>query len=628
MFDFVHKKQRIVQIILALALLPFLFWGLESYQGSDGGDHVAQAAGEKISREEFAQALRNQQENLRATMGENVNDTMLDSPEVRSAVLEGLIQQRLLRHEASRVGLIVPDSQLVEMIQNISAFQEDGKFSKQRYEELLRGQGMNPRTFEARVRQELMRQQLIAPYSENGFISHSVAERVIRLSEEKREISLAEIQPEQFLRQIKPDDAAIKTYYDTHQAEFQLPEQVRVEYLVVSLDELIKQSHVSDEEATRYFNEHRDEFGQQEERQASHILISAPATASDAEKQAARAKAEQLLLEVRKAPQRFADLAKEHSQDPGSAAKGGDLGFFARNMMVKTFEDAVFEMKLDEISDVIETEHGFHIIKLAGIKGAKPVDLDEVRGRVEQEVKRQKAEKMFGEMAEDFGNTVYEQSDSLQPASEKFNLPIQQSDWIPKNGGKPPYFTDERLLQAIFSDDAVKDKRNTEAIEVSPNTLVSARVLGHRPATTPPVTELRDKIAETIARQEAAKAAINEGREKLARLQDGKDAMVKWSASRQISRKNPQGLDNETVRAIFKTETAKLPSYTGLANSQGGFTLIRVEQVIEPEPADMAETKAFAGQLQQLLAQQELSSYLAEVRKRYDVSVSGENLEK
>ena len=236
MFDFVHRKRRIVQIIMGLAVLPFLFWGLESYQSNDGEDFVAVAAGEKIQRQEFDQAMRNQQESMRATLGENFKDSMLDRPEVRSAVLEGLIQQRLLKHEASDAGLAVLDQQLVEMIQNISAFQEDGKFSKQRYEELLRGQGMTPRTFEARVRQELMRQQLVAPYNENGFVSDTVAEKLIRLSEEQREISLVQILPAEFLPHVKPDDAAIKAYYDTHQAEFQLPEQVQVEYVVLSLE--------------------------------------------------------------------------------------------------------------------------------------------------------------------------------------------------------------------------------------------------------------------------------------------------------------------------------------------------------------------------------------------------------
>lgn len=181
---------------------------------------------------------------------------------------------------------------------------------------------------------------------------------------------------------------------------------------------------------------------------------------------------------------------------------------------------------------------------------------------------------------------------------------------------------------AIFSDDAIKDKRNTEAVEVSPNTLVSARVLEYKPATTPSLAELRDKIADRVAREEASKAALSEGKEKLAELQKGKDEVVKWGASQQVSRKEPQGLDNETVQAVFKAEATGLPSYYGLPNSQGGFTLIRVERVIERGQPDPAEQKAFTGQLQQLLAQEELSSYLESIKKRYDVSVRNENIEK
>ncbi len=627
MFDFVHKKKRIVQVILALAALPFLFWGIESYNSSDGEDYVALAAGEKVHRQELDQALRNQQESMRATMGENFNDAMLDNPELRSAVLEGLIQQRLLKHEATRVGLAVPDSQLVQVIQDIPAFQQDGKFSKQRYEELLRDQGMSPRTFEARVRQEMERQQLIDAYSGSSLIPIAVAERVMRLGSEKREISLVQIQPEQFLSQIKPDDAAIKSYYDRHQAEFQLPEQVRVEYLVLSVDDLAKQLEVSADEALKYFEEHRGEFGQPEERRASHILISASATASNEEKGVARARAEQLLAQIKQAPQRFAELARQHSQDPGSAANGGDLGFFARNMMVKAFEDAVFQMKPEEISDLVETDHGFHIIQLSAIKSAKLVSFDEVRSQVQQEVKKEKAAKTFGEMAEGFSNTVYEQSDSLQPAAEKFGLTLQRSDRIARNAGEAP-FNDGKLLRAIFSEDAIKNKRNTEAIEVTPNTLVSARVLDHKPAAMPSITALKDKITGLVARQQAAEAAMKTGKEKLAQLQEGKNAIVAWDTPKQVSRKDPQGLDSEMLRAVFKTDVAALPSYTGTDNSQGGFTLIRVSRVIEPLPAEVPEREAFTRQLQQMLTQEELSSYLAGVRKRYDVTVRNEGLEK
>ncbi len=628
MFDFVNKKKRIVQIVLAVATLPFLFWGIESYRTGEGEDFVARVSGENISRQEFDQAFREQQDSMRATMGENFDADLLNRPEMRAAVLDGLVQQRLLKHESQRVGLAIPDAQLVEMIRNISAFQEDGDFSKERYEELLRGQGMSPRMFEARVRQELMRQQLVAPFGEIGFISDSVAERLMRLSGEKREASFIEILPEQFASRIQPDDAAIQTYYDSHQAEFQLPEQVRVEYAVLSMDDLASQSGVSAEEARNYFEAHKEEFGQPEERRASHILISVPADAPDAQKNEARTRAQQLLQQIKQNPGSFADLAKQHSQDPGSAANGGDLGFFARNTMVKRFEDAVFQMKPGEISDVIETDFGFHIVRLDAIKEGKPVDFGEVRNQVEQEVRREKAAQSFGEAADGFSNTVYEQSDSLKPVAEKYGLTIRQSDWIGRDGGEPTYFTNERLLQAVFSEDAIRDKRNTEAVEVSPNTLVSARVLDYRPARTPSVGELKDRIAGLIIREQASKAAIKEGKDKLAQLQEGKSGIVQWGSALLVSRREPQGLDGETMQAVFRTDVHHLPSYSGVPNSQGGYTLIRVNGVIEPPKPGADQLKAFARQLQEMIAQEEFSAYLAEIRKRYDVSVKNPNPEK
>lgn len=615
MFDFVHKKKGVVQFILVLATLPFLFWGVESYR-SDGEDQIALVAGEKIQRQELDQAMRNQQESMRGT-GEDAPD----SPEVRSAVLDRLIQQRLLKQEAARIGLTVLDPQLVEVIQGIGAFQQDGAFSNKRYEELLREQGMTPLMFEARVRQEMQQQQLIDAYTRNGFVPDAVAERVMRLSEEQREVSLIQIRPEQFLAQMRPDDTAIKSYYERHQAEFQVPEQVRVEYLVLSLDELAKQIQVNADETRKYFEEHKDGFGQPEERQASHILISVPATASDADKAAARAKAEQLLAQVKQTPQSFADLAKQHSQDPGSAAKGGDLGFFGRGMMVKTFEDAVFQMRPEEIRGPIQTDFGFHIIKLSAIKAGKAVNFDEVKTQVEQELKKQKAEKTFGEMAEGFGNMVYEQSDSLQPAAEKFKLSIRQSDWVSRKGGELPYLTNGRLLQAIFSEDAIKNKRNTEVVEVTPNTLVVARVLNHRPAAMRSMAAAKDEITMLVIRQQAAEAAVKEGREKLARLQKGENSMVAWGPVQQVSRQSPQGMDNETLRAIFKAGSTGLPSYTGVVNPQGGFTLLRISRVTEPVPADGAKRKAFGMQLQQLLTQEELAVTLAGIRQRSDVTI-------
>ena len=627
MFDFVHKRKRTVQVIMVIATLPFLFWGIDSYRNTSGEDYVALVSGEKIHRQEFDQALRTQQETMRETMGDSFNVTMLDDPEIRYSILEGLIQQRLLYREAARIGLAVLDSQLRKEIKDISVFQQDGKFSNQLYEELLRNQGMDAVMFESRVRQDMMRQQVVDAYTKNGFISDTVAKSIIRLSEEKREISLVQIQPEQFLSQIKPNNAAIKSYYDSHQAEFRQPEQVKVEYLVLSVDDLAKKVQVSADETIRYFDEHKAEFGQMEERRASHILLIAPTTASDTDKAAARAKAEELLSQIKQAPQSFADLARKYSQDAGTADKGGDLGFLGRGELVKAFEDEIFQMELEEVSGPVQTEFGFHIIKLSAIKAGKIVNFDEVKDQVEEKLRKQKSGKEFGEMAEEFRNMVYEQSDSLQPAAEYFRLPIQKSGWVSRKEGKPSYFTNGKLLQAVFSEDSIENKRNTETIEVTQDTLISARVLDHRPAAMRSINVVREEITKLVARHQATDRAVKEGREKLERLLKGEKNVVKWSPTQQVSRNEPQGLDYEILRSIFMIQLTKLPAYTGIVNSQGGFSLIRISDVTEAEPPDEQKIKTFSRQLQQLFAQEELSAYLAAIKQRYDVTVMKERIE-
>ena len=626
MFDFVNRKKHVVQVIMGLAVLPFLFWGVESYRDKGGEGYVAVVDGEEIPRREYEQALRDHHERMRAMLGANFDSAMLDTFEVRNSVLERLIQQRLLHREAVNNGFIVLDSELVKTIREIPAFQRDNKFSKQQYEELLRNQGLTPVMFESRVRQELLLQQLLDGYSENAFVPKMVAERVQYLSEVQREISQLQINPEQYLSQVIPADADIAAYYERHKADFNLPERARIEYLVLSLDAVAKNEAVSDEAVKTYFAEHQDEFGQSEKRKASHILISVPPDASDDVKQAARDRAEGILEQVRQSPEKFAEITKENSDDPGSAAQGGDLGFFGRGVMVKSFEDKIFSMQLDEISDIVETDFGFHVIKLIAIKEGKHPDLEEVREQIEKKLKIEMVGSVFGEIAEDFSNVVYEQGDNLQAAAEKFELPIQTSDWITRSAAEPAILANEKLLVAIFSDDVISNQQNTGAIEVKPDTFVSARILEHKPATAQSLMVVRDQIVEKLKKQMAEAIAVEEGQTKLARLQAGEDVDdVTWSDVKQISYMQSQGLDHETLRAIFRAETNELPAYTGTANPNGGFNLIRINKVIEPESADTTKFGNFTKQLQQMITQEEMSSYLAALRQRYDVKIKQDN---
>ncbi len=478
MFDFVHENKKLVQIVLALIILPFALWGVSSYDRSrNSAEIVATVDGNKITQQEFENSLRQQQDRMRQQLGANFDPAMFDNPEVKQAVLDNLVSQRLIIEHAKAAGLVVPDDQVAQVIAGIEAFQENGKFDTKRYEAVLKNQNLSPLSFEANIREELLAQQLQEAYAQNGYAANSVVDNIIRLNEQQRMVSVAPISFQPFMAQAKVDDASLKKYYEQNTAEFQVQEQAKVDYVQFSVDNLLSKIQVSKEEARKYYDEHQSEFGTPEERQASHILITIKPGASQSEQDAAKAKAESLLHQVEQNPAKFAELARKNSQDPGSAANGGDLGFFGRGMMVKPFEDATFALKVGEISGLVKSDFGYHIIKLVAIKPSRVQSFDEVREGIVNKLRQQKAADMFAEMADKFSNTVYEQSDTLKPAADLVGAKIERSGWLLKGVAAAEPWT-AKMLQAIFSDEAVKNKRNTAAIEVKPNTLVAARVAG------------------------------------------------------------------------------------------------------------------------------------------------------
>jgi len=253
MFDFVREKKRLVQIVLLLIILPFAFWGVDSYRKTDGGESLATVNGEKISPQEFDNALRQQQDRLRESMGEKFDPAMLDKPEIKHSILENLAGQRLLTSQARAVGLSVSDEQLAQVIAGIEAFQKDGKFDKKTYEAALRSQNMTSLIFEARLKQELGLRQLADAYTQNGYASNTAADNLIRLNEQQRVISVAQIAIAPFLKQATVDESAVKSYYEKNQKEFQTPEQARVEYVTFSGEALQAQVSVNDDEIKKYY---------------------------------------------------------------------------------------------------------------------------------------------------------------------------------------------------------------------------------------------------------------------------------------------------------------------------------------------------------------------------------------
>jgi peptidyl-prolyl cis-trans isomerase D len=629
MLDVIRNNKKIAQIILALIILPFAFWGVESYIRDGGsGVEVAKVGGSPISQGEFQQALREQQERMRPMLG-NANPAMLDSPELRRMVLDTLVNQRLLTLNMRDAKLTVGDGQLAEFIGSVPQLQVDGKFSKERYDAVVASQGMSKEMFEARLRQDLAMQQAMAAVVDGAMPGRAGADRWVAAQLEEREIAEVLLRPEQYNAQVKLAADAVKTYYDANKKQFETPEQVKVEFVALNQDKLAEQVTVSDEDAKKAYEAQADRYKQAETRRASHILITAAKAAPEAEAKAAQAKAEALLAQLKKSPGDFEKLAKANSQDPGSAGKGGDLDWFGRGMMVKPFEDAAFALKENQVSELVRSDFGFHIIKLTGIRPERARAFDEVKGELVAELKKQAAAKKYAETAESFTNTVYEQPDSLKPAIEKYKLAPRQSDWIAKGGAAVPPFTNAKLMAAIFSDDAIKNRRNTEAIEVAPNTLVSARVVEHKPAEQPSLEAVQPAIEKILVRQEAAKLAAKDGADKLARLQKGESVALSWAAARGVTRANAPQVAPDAVAAVFKADVAKLPAYAGTQVPGGSYALYRIGAVkkfaagADEPPAARALRQRYA----QTVAEQELMAWMEALKARYAVTINKAVLE-
>ncbi len=615
-------------ILFGMIAVSFAFVGVESYVRNPGGqDVVANVAGQKVTSSDFDQAFRQQQERFRQMLGANYDPQLVDNPQMRSSVLDELINQRLAQAAASKAGLTISDSILAERIAAESAFQEDGKFSAKRYEIVLRAQNLTPTSWETLLAQDLQRSQFQESVTGSSFIGSVPVKLFVSALEQSREVSVVNFTPEQYQAQVKIDAAAAKTYYEQRQSEFTIPEQVKVEYVELSMDALAAQVQIAADDVKNYYTANSDRYVQKEQRKASHILINAAAKASDAEKKAAREKAEAIFAAVKKNPKSFADEAKKSSQDPGSGAQGGDLGFFSRGMMVKPFEDAAFSMKKDEIVGPIQSDFGFHIIRLTDVRPETGKPFKEVAPEIEAELKKQGAAKNFAETAQLLTDRVFEQSTALKPIADELKLPLRTSAWLARAGAAPP-FNNPKLLQALFSEDVLKNKRNTEAVEIAPNHLIAARVAEYKPAAQRPFESVQQELMLRLTREEAAKLAHADGEAKLKMLREGKSAGVVWPAVLAVSRQNSGALPQNVITEALKASTSKLPAYIGIANPQGGYTLVQISKVIEAPLGDAAKLKSTQQRLEQAVGQQEMQSLLAALRKDTDVKVNKELIEK
>lgn len=627
MFDLIRDRKKFLMGFLLILIIPsFVLFGVEGYtRFNEGGSAVASVDGKNIKRAEWDQAHRQEVERLRAIVP-NIDSALLDSEVARYESLERLVRQRVLAAAASKLNLYTPDQRLARELQQNQAIatlrKPDGSLDVEAYRQLLARQGMTPEVFEASVRADLSQRQVLQGVQGTGFGSGAMARATLNAFFEQREVRVKTFTARDFAARVNPSEAEIEAFYQQNQALFQAPEQADVEYLVLDAAALQKGIAISEADLRSYYDQNAAQLSGAEERRASHILLNLPKDATAEQKAETRKKAEALLADVKANPAKFAELAKANSQDPGSAANGGDLDFFGRGAMVPPFEQAVFALRKGEISNLVETDFGLHIIQLTDIKAPPVKSFAELRPQLEAQLRQQQAQRQYAEAADTFSNLVYEQPQTLQPAAERLKLAVQTAKGVlrtPAPGQAGP-LANARLLGALFAPESISSKRNTEAIDVGNSQLVAARIVEHRPAHTQPLAEVREQARSRLVAQRAAELAKEEAEKQLAAWKGGGDAAA-LGAVLKVSRESAQSLDPRVLDAALAADPKALPAWIGVPLGQQGHAVVQVVKVL-PRAEVPAERQAQeAQQVGQGWAGAESEAYYDTLKARFKARI-------
>ena len=608
-----------MKIVLGVTTVPFLLFGVDSYLNNYSNNlTVAKVNKDKITLPEYNRAIENVR-NRMTSEGKKIDPAMFDSFEFKESVVDGIITKHLLNNDIKKSKFKITDQQLSQYILGMPDFQKDGKFSQELYDKVLQNNQLTPKKFEESIRNDLLIQQVRDGLQKLTFIPPNNLAETLKATSQQREVSVAEFKTKEYMVKATIAEKDMQSFYDQNKSKFLAPEQVKAEFVVFSLSSILPSINVTEDEVKDFYKANADKYQNQQQREASHILIAASKNAAPAEKAKAKAKAEDVLIQIKKNPKQFEELATKYSQDPESAKKGGDLGTFGRGMMVKPFDDAVFSMKVNEISSIVESDFGYHIIKLTKVIGDGG-GFDAIKPQIKAELIYQKAQDKFAALAEDFSNKVYEQSSSLDAVSKKFNLPIQKTDWISRSDSDK-FFKNEALMNALYSKESIKDHRNTEAIEVTPNNLISARVVDYKAQTTKPFTDVKTSIEDYLKFEAAKKLVASEGEVALKSIVDA-SRKIDWQAAVLVDRKNAKGLSDAVINHAYKMPTDKLPSYSGFVDGDNGYVIVKVSQVSFPNDDNEENKNEFASSYTEALSLEYLSAYLKGLKAKASVSVN------
>jgi peptidyl-prolyl cis-trans isomerase D len=626
MLESIRKHSKFVMILLFLLIIPsFIFVGVDQSYFSGSSPTVARVDGQDITQDDWDNAHRYESDRLRAE-NPGMDAKLLDSPEARYAALERMVRDRLFQVAAQKMHLVTSDAALARTLQGIPAIaslrKPDGSLDADGYRALLAAQGMTPEGYEASLRRDMSLGQVVGNVMNTALATPAVAGVSMDAFLQRREIQVAQFMAKDFAAQVTATDEALKAYYQAHVAQFQQSEQAKVEYVVLDLKSVRDSIELNEADLQTYYKENAARLaGGQEERRASHILITASKTMPAAEREAAKAKAQALSEQVKANPAQFAQVAKAESQDPGSAAQGGDLGYFARGAMVPEFEQAAFAMDKGGISGVVESEFGFHIIEVTDVKKPDVPSFAAMREQIVQDLKEQQAQRKFAEVAETFANIVYEQSDSLQPVVEKLGLPLQTADAVTREPaeGVQGVLANAAFLDALFQADSLDNKRNTDAIDLGSNQSVSGRIVSYQPAKQLAFEEVADRVKALYVAQESAKLAREAGQAMLDAWKVDASKAQGLLPAVVVSRDSATGMPRAVIDAALQAKTDALPAWEGVSLGDAGFAIVKVNKIVPNEQRNGDFDRQATLQYVQLMSTAEGAAYYELLKKKFNV---------
>jgi peptidyl-prolyl cis-trans isomerase D len=595
-----------------------------------GNTFAARVNGEEIPAIEFREVLQNQEQQLQAAYGGEIPDTL--RAELADGVLESLMRQRLIKQYVKHTGYRVSDQVVADYIRAISAFQLGGEFSNVSYEALLVSEGLTPIAFEQDQRSALEVRQLQEGIINSAFYTPTEFRRFILLDGEKRKIDYVVLDADSYIDDLDVDETAIEAYYRVNQPQFETEESVDLEYIELNLAEIIDEVEVREKEVRAYFDEDPNRYRTDEERRARHILISADSDTDELQ-------AENLAEDLRQrlvAGESFEVLAEEYSDDSGSAADGGDLGWVAPEDFVSEFSDSLFSLALGELSESVKTEFGFHIIRLEEIREGSQKTYADVRNELIVELREQKAEELFYGRAELLDDLALESLDGLAMVADEMGLELQQASAFTRGGGLP-LGSSQNLISMVFSLEVLEDRENSPVVELEDGRVAVVHVTNHRLPEIRPLDEVRAGIKDILLSEQATVRAQDASAKLLSDLHGGADLATAAAesgiglVSTGLFRRDAEDLPADLLAAVFTTPKpdAGGPVFSSAALASGGFAVYQVIEVVPGRPEDFPREQRDGRK--ELLARQsgqtQAAALVAELREQADVKVASDLFE-